>query len=173
MLTTLLYISLISGGILVLMLMLSMLAGLDFDIDFGDVDVDAGGMGILKGGLTFLSIGSYVVRAVMLTDSNPILAFTIGAIVGAIAVFLLSMMLKWLLSQQSNVNWKITDALYQKGKVYLKIPKGGEGIVQVNLNGVMREMKARAIDKKDVPTGSEIQVEKVEDGYVIVTTKID
>ena len=175
MLTVLLYTSLISGGILVLLLSLSFISGLDLDldIDIGDSDIDAGGMGILKGVLTFFSIGSYVVRAVLMTDSNPVLAFSVGAVAGAIAVFLLSMMLKWLLKQQSNVNWSLDDSLYQKGKVYLKIPKSGTGIIQVNINGANREIKAKSVDNKEIPTGTQVLVESIEGNLAIVTTKLD
>ena len=173
MLTILLYISLISGGILILLLSLSFISGLDLDIDFGDADLDAGGMGIVKGVLIFFSIGSYVVRSILMTDSNPVIAFTIGAVAGVIAVFLLSMMFKWLLKQQSNVNWTIDDTLYKKAKVYLKIPKTGTGIIHVNVNGVNREIKAKSLDKKDIPTGAQVLVENIEGEIAIVTTKLD
>ncbi len=173
MLTILLYTSVISGGILILLLSLSFISGLDLDIDFGDTDIDAGGMGLLKGALTFFSIGSYVVRSILMTDSNPVLAFTVGAVAGTVAVFFLSMMLKWLLKQQSNVNWKLEDSLYQKAKVYLKIPKSGSGIIHVNVNGVNRELKAKSIDNKEIPTGAQVQVENIEGEIAIVTTKLD
>ena len=173
MLTILLYISLISGGILVLLLTLSFISGLDLDLDFGDSDIDAGGMGILKGALTFFSIGAYVVRSILMTDNNPIIAFTVGAIAGAIAVFLLSMMLRWLLKQQSNVNWTLEDSLYQKAKVYLKIPKSGTGIIHVNVNGVNREIKAKSINSKEIPTGAQVLVESIEGNLAVVTTKLD
>jgi len=51
------YISIFSGGILILLLFLSILGGLDLDFDFpdGDGEVDSsGGIGIVKGGLTFI-----------------------------------------------------------------------------------------------------------------------
>lgn len=173
MLTILLYTSLISGGILIILLSLSFISGLDLDFDFGDTDLDAGGMGLVKGMLVFFSIGSYVVRSILMTDSNPILAFMVGATAGALAVFMLSMMLKWLLKQQANVNWALDDTLYKKGKVYLKIPKNGTGIIHVNVNGVNRELKAKSFDKKDIPTGAHIQVENIEGEIAVVTTKLD
>lgn len=156
----------ISGGILVIMILLSLVSGLDIDIDFGDTD-DSGG--IIKPTLVFFSIGSYIVRGFLMAESNPVLALTAGIISGGIAVFMLSIVLKWILSQQENVNWTIKDALYQKGKTYLKIPKDGSGIVQVNINGVSRELKARTNDNSDIPTGTEVQVEKIDGEYAVVT----
>ena len=68
MLTILLYVSLISGGILILMVLLTLFSGLDFDIDFGDSD-DGGS--IIKGTLTFFSVGAYIVRGFLMADNNP------------------------------------------------------------------------------------------------------
>lgn len=151
------------------MLLLSLTSGLDLDIDFGDGD---GGGGILKPTLLFFSIGAYIVRGFLMTDSNPIVAMAAGVIAGTIAVILMSIVLKWILSQQKNVNWSAADAVYQKGTVYLKIPAKGSGIVHVDINGVRREFKARTNDGIDIPTGSGIQVEKLEDGILIATAKM-
>ena len=108
-----------------------------------------------------------------MADNNPLLSLAAGIISGLIAVFILIRVLKWILSKQENVNWKLEDSLYEKGKVYLKIPKSGSGIIQVNINGVNREIKAKTNDKKDIPTGTSIQVESVDGEYVIVTSSIN
>lgn len=170
MLTVLLYISLISGGILVLMVLLTLFSGLDFDIDIGDSD-DGGS--IIKGTLTFFSVGAYIVRGFLMADNNPLVSLAAGIISGLIAMFILIYVLKWIISKQENVNWKIEDSIYEKGKVYLKIPKKGSGIVQVNINGVNRELKAKTNDNKDIPTGTIIQVEGTEGELVIVTSNIE
>ena len=169
MLTILLYVSLISGGILVLMVLLTLFSGLELDIDLGDSD-DGGS--IIKGTLTFLSVGAYIVRGFLMADNNPLISLLAGIISGAIAVAILYYALQWILSKQENVNWSLNDTLYEKGKVYLKIPKTGSGIIQINVNGVNREIKAKTNDNKDIPTGTSIQVEKVDGEIVIVTAKI-
>jgi len=156
----------ISGGLLVIMLLLSLVSGLDLDFDIGDGD-DGGG--IIKPTLVFFSIGAYIVRGFLMAESNPILALIAGIISGGIAVFILSIVLKWILSQQENVNWSKDDALYKKGKTYLKIPANGSGLIQIDINGVIREFKATTNDKTDIPTGTEIQVEKIDGEKVIVT----
>ena len=168
MLTILLYISLISGGILVLMLVLSLFSGLDLDFDIGDAD-DGGS--IIKATLTFFSVGAYIVRGFLMTDTNPLLALAAGIISGVIAVFILSRILKWILSKQENVNWSAKDALYEVGKVYLKIPAKGSGIIHVNINGVNRELKAKTSEKKDIPTGASIRVEDIDGEFAIVSTE--
>jgi membrane protein implicated in regulation of membrane protease activity len=150
------------------MLLLSFVSGLDLDLDFGDGD-DGGG--ILKPTLVFFSIGAYIVRGFLMAESNPILALIAGIISGAIAVFILSLVLKWILTQQENVNWSKDDALYKKGKTYLKIPTEGTGLIHIDINGVTREFKAKTNDESDIPTGTDIQVEKV-DGEIVIVTAI-
>jgi len=168
MTTILLYIAMISGGLLLLSLILSLFAGLDLDMDV-DID-DGGGIGLFKGGLTFISFASYVIRAILISSDNLVLAVIMGVIVGGIAVGLLSFFLKWLLRNQEVVNYKLSDAVYKKGVVYLKVPTNGTGIIRVNIAGVDREMKAATDDQKSIPTGAEIQVDRVEGDVVYVTT---
>lgn len=168
MLTILLYISLISGGILVLMLLLSLLGGLDLDIDFGDAD---GGAGIVKGTLIFFSVGSYIVRGFLMADKNPLLSLAAGILAGTISVVILIYLFKWIMSKEENVNWSVQDCLYEKGKVYLKIPSEGTGLIHVLINGVNREFKAKTSDKADIPTGTLIMVEKLDGELAVVTTK--
>ena len=128
------YLSIITGGILILLMFLSILGGLDLDFDFngGDGDVDSsGGLGVIKAGLTFISVSSWIVKVVLASKANPIFAIVAGMLGGYFAVVILQKIFKWLMTQTENVNWEPFDALHQSGKVYLKIPEEGSGIVQV------------------------------------------
>lgn len=175
MIELLTWISLISGGMLIILLLLSLLGGLDLDFDVDadiDTDTDTGNIGIVKGLLTFVSIGSWVVKLVLAVDQNPIIAFSGGIIAGLVAVFLLNAVLHFFLSNQANVNWSHSEALYQEGKVYLKVPAlKGEGIVQVKIKGALRELKAKTNQDVDIPTGSLVIVEDIIDNIAIVTKK--
>jgi hypothetical protein len=168
MITVLSYVALTAGGILILLLLLSLVSGLDLDLD---VDTDAGGgLGVLKGILTFFAVGAWVVRLVLLTEANPIMAFVVGAAAGAVGVYLLSLLLKLLLSQQEFVNWSLEDAIMEQGTVYLRIPAYGDGLVQVTVRGRKRELKARSLLSEDIPTGAAIVVDQIgEDGIVVVS----
>jgi membrane protein implicated in regulation of membrane protease activity len=172
MILTLTYISLITGGLLILLMVLSLLGGLDLDFDLGDADVETGdgggGLGVLKGGLTFISVTSWVIKLVLATEQNPWIAIAIGAISGAVALWLLSYLFKLLLNNEENVNWEMNDAVYQEGKVYLRIPLEGEGIVHVKVKGRIRELKAKTRNEKEIKTGASILVTDVENEYVIV-----
>ena len=173
-LTYLTYTSLIAGGILILLMVLSLLGGLDldFDLDTGDADIETGdgggGLGILKGGLTFISVTSWVIKLVLATNQSPWIAIAIGAISGAAALWLLSYLFKLLLSNEENVNWEMTDAVYKEGKVYLRIPTEGEGIVQIKIKGATRELKAKTRGDKEIKTGETVLVTDVENEFVIV-----
>jgi len=74
MITILTWISITTGGILILMMLMSLIGGLDldFDLDVGSTDTDtdsSGGLGAIKGALTFVAVSSWVVK-VLLTTNN-------------------------------------------------------------------------------------------------------
>lgn len=175
MITILTWVSIITGGLLVVIMLLSLIGGIDFDMDIDvevgstDTDVDSGGLGILKGVLTFVSVGSWVMKILLVGNKHPGIAIGVGIFAGVLAFMLLNYLLKLLLRNQENVNWSVNDALFQKGEVYLRIPEGSEsGIVQINVKGAMREMKAKSKDGEEIPTGSPIMVVDLEDEYALV-----
>jgi len=153
------------------LLFLSILGGLDLDFDFpdGDTDVDsAGGIGIVKAALTFISVSSWIIKVVLATKANPLIAILAGLIGGYIAVLIIKKIFMLLLTQTENTNWEFEDAIHQSGKVYLKIPKKGAGIIQVLVNGVSRELKAKSLDETEILTGESVFIHKVEDDFVFV-----
>lgn len=171
MITTILFwVSIVTGGLLILLLLLSLIGGLELDMDVGgDIDVDAGGLGLLKGMLTFISISSWVIKIVLATGKHPGIAILIGVACGFIAFALLNYMLVLLMRNAVNVNWSMNDALFQKGKVYLKIPaENGEGIVTVSIKGAKRELKAKSFNNKEITTGSNVKVMEVDENYILV-----
>lgn len=173
MITVLLYVAATSAGLLVLLLLLSLLGGLDLDLDLGgsvDMDADAGGLGAIKGLLAFLGAGSWVVRIALLADQHPIAAYAAGVVAGIVVVFLLQALLRWLLRNQVNTNWHPHQALHQEAKVYLRIPgdTSGTGLIRVSVNGADRELKARTHYALDIPTGARVLVESMEDDLAVV-----
>ena len=161
------YVAFFTGGLLVILLLLSIIGGMDFDLDF-DLDVDAGGLGLVKAVLTFVSIGTWTTKAFLATQESPTTAILVGVAAGAVAVFIVSQFLRFLLSQQSNVNWSPFDALAEQGKVYVPIPASGEGVVTVRVKGTKRELKARSSGGTKLSTGTSVIVEDVQDGILIV-----
>ncbi len=168
------WVSIFSGGLLILLMLLSLIGGLDLDVDLElgspDVETDAGGLGLIKGFLTFISTSSWVIKILIVTKQNIWLATAMGIAVGIICFIILNYIFKLLLKNESNVNWNMDDALFQKGKVYLKVPPAeeGSGIVQIEINGALREIKAKSKDEMEVKTGEPIRVVDVKGEYVIV-----
>lgn len=167
------WISIIAGGILVLLLLLSLVGGLDLELDTdfsSESDTDgAGGLGLIKGVLTFVSVGSWAMKIFLLSEKTTALAVTLGVLVGIVAVLLLHFMMKTLMNNDENVNWDSHDALLQMGEVYLKIPaKAGNGIVNVNIKGATREMKAKSFDNKEIKTGAKVRVIEVDGEFALV-----
>lgn len=173
MINILLWVSLISGGILVLLLLLSLLGGLELDVDIdtdgGETDSSGGGIGLLKGALTFVSVSSWVMRMIVAANGSIFVAIAIAAFAGGAAFWLLNKMFVLLLSNQENVNWKMTDAMYANGEVYLRVPATGTtGIVNVEIRGAIRELKAKSAKGIEIPTGTPVTIIDVDGDYAIV-----
>lgn len=160
----------VSGGLLILLLSLSVFTGLDFDLDLDAPDADTGGVGWVKGILAFLAAGS-AAALIGLRAALPIWqTIALGLASGLLVTYLLSALLRFLLRQQENTNWELHEAISKTGKVYLRIPPQGEGLVQVDVKGVMREFKARSEQHQLLPTGAEIMVVDIKEEYAIVVS---
>lgn len=160
-----LYASIISGGLLAVLMLLSLVGGLDLDIDIdaGGTDVDTGGLGYVKSILTFVTFSSWVAYIMLSAAMNPIVTLIASLGTGILTVLILAWFLRLLLSLQSNVNWELHQAEGKSGKVYLKIPEKGTGLIQVDINGVTRELKAKSSEAHEIPTGSEILILEIEE----------
>jgi len=173
MLDVLFWVSVFSGGILFILLLLSVIGGLDFDLDIdvsGDSDVD-GGFGIVKGILTFVSMSAWVVRILIIAEQHIAISITGGIIVGIITVYLLSKLLKFLIGQQEFNHWTMEDTIGKDASVYLKIPVKGQGIVHVIVDDSVKELKAKSYSKKEIATGATVVITDVEDNVVIAELK--
>ncbi len=172
MIDILMWISIVTGGILVLMLILSIVGGLDFDMDFdfntdADTDVGHGGLGVFKGALAFVSIATWVAKIVLVSGFNLYLVLLISLSSGALAVLIIGLLLQQLLKIETNTNWHPENAAYKIGKVYLKIPQNGFGIIHVKINGANRELKATT-EEMDIKTGEMIIIEEYKNGIAKV-----
>lgn len=171
MITILTWISLVAGGLLVLLFLISFIGGLELDIEMGSthVETDAGGLGLIKGFLTFLSISAWVMKVLLVSNKNPGMALTIAIISGILAFLILNYLLRLLLKNESNVNWSMQDAQFTTGVVYLKIPgNSGNGIVNVTIKGATREIKAKSKNKEEIETGARIIIVDIEGDFAIV-----
>ncbi|MCO6492321.1 MAG: hypothetical protein J5I98_28140 [Phaeodactylibacter sp.] len=170
----------IAGGLLILLLLISIFAGMDMG---GDVDVDAGGdmdahadadasdagLGIVKALLTFISVGAFTARAILLNTSwSWTLVIITALIAGGIAVLLLTWFFRWLLRNQEEGTWRLWMAEGKMGTVYVPIPPGGKGRVVVKIDNVNREMDARTANGRTLATHEKVMVVEAKEGYVVV-----
>ena len=168
----------IAGGLLILLLLISIFGSMDIG---GDVDVDAGGdmdahadasdagLGIVKTLLTFISVGAFTARAILLNTSWSWTLVIITALVaGGIAVLLLTWFFRWLLRNQEEGTWRLWQAEGKMGTVYVPIPPGGKGRVIVKIDNVNREMDARTANGRTLATHEKVMVVEAKEGFVVV-----
>ena len=167
------YISIITGGLLIILMLISLIGGMDLDFDIGDGDVDldsSGSLGFVKSFLTFVSVSTWVMKILVTGSTSIWVAMLIAIVSGMAALMLLTWIFKTLLRNQSNVNYSLDDSLFMEGKVYLKLPSNGStGIIHVNINGANREMKAISTDGEEIETGAMVMVQEVLGDHVIVS----
>ncbi len=165
MIELLTYISIISGTLLTIMLLLSIFTGIDHDFEVDGLDSD---FGIVKSVLSFLSIGGLTARMMLADGWSLFGALASSVLSGVVAVFLLSLLFRELLKNQANVNWSMDEAIGKTGKVYLRIPPQGSGLVMINIKGIDRELIAYSNVEIEIPTGDEIIVVDAAESHVIV-----
>lgn len=168
------WISIFCGGLLVILMLLSIAGGLDLDLD---ADLDGGdgdtGFGTVKSMLTVLSVGSWMTKIIIASGMNLTVALIGGITSGLIVMWIFIWMFKFFMKQQKEVNWVLEDAIGQVARVYLKIPKEGSGIIQVELAGSKRELKARSTGGREFATGSEVLVVSMDEDSVFSVTDIN
>lgn len=181
LLNILFWIGTIAGGIMVLLLLISIFAGMEIggDLDAGidghaDVDTSAdtadGSFGIIKTLLTFISVGAFTARAILLNTSWSWPIATVSALVaGFLAVLLLSWFFRWLLRNQEEGNWHLWQAEGKIGEVYVPIPPNGKGRIFVEIDDAKREISAQTQHGEPIRTHDKVMILEAKENYVIVT----
>ena len=72
---------------------------------------------------------------------------------------------------QSDGTLRLSDAIGQQGKVYLTIPAGGAGQVQVGFQGRLMIFEAMSSNKEAIKTGEPVVVIDVVGGNTLVVEK--
>ena len=129
-----------------------------------DLELDATGffhMLTLQGLLSFVMMFGIFGLAVSTEgqSDNAVLAIVVGTIAGLVSMYIIGKVFDILRGLESDGNVVHTNAIGSKGRVYLKIPKGKDGQVQVEFQGALRTMTARAEDDTvEITTGTLIRV---------------
>lgn len=104
----------------------------------------------------------------------------IGSFVSLLLATLAGMTLSWAIGRlfasfnklQSSGTIRMESAIGQEGTVYLTLPEGGEGKVQLSVQGRLKVMPAITENEGRIETGTRVLVLSVNDGHTLVVTKL-
>lgn len=136
-----------------------------------DSEVHADSDAAVDPGFTWLSLRSVVAfftffgwsGVVLLSRGTPlwwtvVVSFFCGMLAMAVVVYLLYVFAR----QTQEGNYRLSDALYQTGEVYLPVPpaRSGTGKIHIRIGQALRELNVRT-DGPALPTGSRARVLEV------------
>lgn len=87
---------------------------------------------------------------------------------GVVLVFLMAKLMQKARALESSGTFDVKRAVGQRGTVYLTIPRGGRGQVQVIVQERLMTLDA-STPGSDLPTGTKVRVDRVEDRVLVVS----
>ncbi|MDD2270676.1 MAG: NfeD family protein [Desulfuromonadaceae bacterium] len=151
-------------------------AGTDINVD-GDIDIDHADSDIgfrflsLQGLSAFFMMFGLVGLALYRQSQTGIIISSIGAVAAGMAsVWVIAKLFQGAARLQSTGTLKTEDAVGYTGTVYLTIPQGGTGQVNLNFRNHHREFNATEKNGAEVPTGTPVRVVKVNANILVVET---
>ena len=161
--------------------------GFDFEdagigeVDSGNFDFDGDGMIVplgkrvinIRNIIYFFTIFSWCGILFTKDGKGVITTFIFSFLLASIVVAILVVILSLLMKATANGLMDKNNAVGQKGKVYLKIPKKGEGVGCIHLivQGSFRELEAVSVDD-EILTGEEVEVIGVQEDGILQVKKI-
>lgn len=94
-----------------------------------------------------------------------------GALAGLAAMLLVAWLFRAAGRLQSSGTLDLANAVGQEGAVYLRIPAGGTGKVQVTMQGRLATLDARSDLPEELKTGQRIRVVRVENNGNVTVEK--
>ena len=155
----------------------------DFDMDV-DTSLDGSDLSNIDSGANLYTFRNFVNfflgfgwTAIILQPSvkSTALLVIIAVLVGLALVALVMYMFKWLYSMQQSGNINVyKSAVGCQGKCYLRIPgeRGGEGKVQITIQGAVREYNA-VTDGDEIKTGTSVKVLEAIDGNTLLVEELN
>ena len=151
-------------------------AGSDFDTD--GVELDHGGHDMGAGMLSFTGLTAFFmlfgITGLTLRleqESTPLIATGAGFVVGVFTMWLVAQLLRAVYRLKSSGNVEMANAIGQEGRVYLTIPAGGRGQVEVAIQSRLKVVDAVAEHPIEMKTGTHVRVVRVIEANVLVVEK--
>ena len=155
----------------------------DFDMDV-DTSMDGSDLSNIDGGSNLYTFRNFVNfflgfgwTAIILQGSikSTGLLVLVAVLVGVALVVAVMYLFKWLSSMQQSGNINVyKSAVGCQGKCYLRIPgeRSGEGKVQINIQGAVREYDA-VTDGDEIKTGASVRVVEAIDGNTLLVEELN
>ena len=169
------------GGILFLLwFALMMIGGVAADIfegllgmeGVGDLGADASFKALtFQGLMAFLMFFGLAGLYTLNSTETSTLAIGVGGIAGFASMYGTGKLFQLFITLQSDGSVGISDAIGSTGSVYLRIPHGGAGQVQVNFGGSLRTMDAKSHDDAEIGNGEFIEVVDILGDVLVVKRK--
>lgn len=104
---------------------------------------------------------------------NKIVLGVVAFLIGAVFLVLFFLIIRQLRKLEEDNTFKLHMVVDKTGDVYLKIPaeKSGHGIIQVSVQGAIREIKA-VTDGPEIASGSVIRVRSVLSQDLVIVEKL-
>ena len=160
----------------------------DGDVDTADISDDIDGDGHADGadmhtemsftvlsfqGLTaFFMMFGWVGLALSRGAQGPLISLGGATAAGAGTVWITGKLFRFFNSLQHSGTINLRSAIHEEGVVYLTIPVGEQGKVQLNVQGRMRVMDAVTDQKKAIQTGSRVRVLNIVNDNILVVEKL-
>lgn len=138
---------------------------LDSDVDFKFFSVQA----IL---MLFLASGWMGIVCLEVLKFDLFQSVFVSVIFGFIAAFMEVYILAKVKGLQEVHERNVEEAIGKTGKVYLSIPEGGMGEIQIVFQGSMKNIKAMSKDRKAISAFTEIKVVEVLDGKILIVSPL-
>ena len=173
--------SAVLGGVLFLLwFALMMIGGIAADLFDGifGTDFDAMGADASFKALTFQGIMAFMMffglggLYVLEGDSDQTsLAIVVGSVTGFASMYGTGKLFQLFVSLQSDGTIDMDDSIGSVGTIYLRIPEGGIGQIQVESGNAMRTYNAKSEDGQGMATGEFAEVIDVISSTLIVRRK--
>ncbi len=126
----------------------------------------------MQGLTAFFTMFGLIGLALLRARLPIILTIFGGTGAGLFAVLIISVIFSQVKHLQSDGSLQINNAIGQKGTVYLAIPKGGSGQIQLPVQGTLRIFDAVAEDNKGIGTGEGVEVISIADNKTLIVKKL-
>ncbi len=142
------------------------------DVDGGDSDTSFKALSLQSVTAFLLMFG--LTGYVMLKSGglHPGWAVLGGTAAGSLMVFLVGCVFKGFVRMQASGTLNLANAVDQEGTVYLRIPAGGTGKVQVPVQGRLLTLDAVSEAREEIKSGDRIKVVAVTSGEVLSVRRL-